>query len=346
MKLLNNLFSRRKRIVVIGLDGVPFSFVNKLVKNGELTNFNKLINEGDIKRMNSVYPAVSSVAWSSFMTGKNPGGHNIYGFIDRPEGSHELYIPNGNYLKSKTIFEIVGEDKKRVLSMNVPVTYPPRTINGTLIAGFLSPSIDKATYPERVSVLLKKMGYRIDADPWKGREKDKSAFLEDIFITFKKRVEAFFYLWENDDWDYLHLHIMETDRINHFLWEHWERNLKYAQEFLKFYKEIDNFLGEVRQRISEDTEFIVLSDHGFCEVEKEIYLNYSLIEKGWLVLKNDNSKSLKDIHKESKAYSLIPGRIYINLKGRELEGNVKMGKEYEDIREGIIEDLNNLKEPE
>ncbi len=67
------------RVVVIGLDGTPYTFFQKAMAEGYLPHLSQLVQEGSLRRINSVHPTVSSVAWSSFMTGRNPGKHNIYG---------------------------------------------------------------------------------------------------------------------------------------------------------------------------------------------------------------------------------------------------------------------------
>jgi len=143
-------------------------------------------------------------------------------------------------------------------------------------------------------------------------------------------------------------HIMCTDRINHFLWEHWEKNdPKYAQEFVRFYKKVDEALGNVDAKLQEhNAQYVVLSDHGFCSIEKEIYLNYWLAQNGWLKFEKQPPENLVDIHEDSVAYSMDPGRIYINLRGREPRGKVAPGQEYDSIRDDIKAALMELKEPE
>ena len=77
--------SKSKRVFVIGLDGTPYTFFQKAMGEGYMPNLARMVEEGTFRRINSVYPTVSSVAWSSFMTGRNPGKHNIYGFIAEPD---------------------------------------------------------------------------------------------------------------------------------------------------------------------------------------------------------------------------------------------------------------------
>jgi predicted AlkP superfamily phosphohydrolase/phosphomutase len=179
------------------------------------------------------------------------------------------------------------------------------------------------------------MGYRIDVDAWQAR-KSLDKFLEDLHLTLDKRVEAMFHFMEREEWDFFQLHIMETDRINHFLWGLWEEgDPQYGPEFIKYYQKIDGILGRISAMLDRDTRLIILSDHGFCGMKKEVFLNHWLQREGWLKFRGENPKSVKDIHQESKAYSLIPGRIYVNLAGRESSGSVRFPDEYERVRDEV-----------
>jgi len=297
--------------------------------------------------MKSVYPTVSSVAWASYMTGRNPGRHNIYGFVDRKPGTYDIFIPNSQYLKSRTLWEHLSDAGKRVVVINVPVTYPPRRVNGVLVGCFLGSNMDKIAYPPTVSAKLKELGYRIDVDAQRGHV-SKDDLLADLHTTLDGRIAAADHFLKTENWDFFQLHIMGTDRINHFLWGEMEENdPHFAPEFLRYYQRIDAYLGEMADRLpARDCELIILSDHGFCTLRKEVYLNVYLAEKGWLKFTQDQPKVPQDIHPETRAYSLIPGRIYVHLQGREPQGCVAPGREYEEVRERVTQDLLEMRDPE
>ena len=115
-------------MLVVALDGVPFSYVRGLIDEGELPNFKAIADDGELVQMDTSLPNVSSVAWASFMTGSNPGVHNIYGFLDRRPGTRETFIPTSRDLRARTIFELISQSGKRVFSMNVPLTRCVRLI--------------------------------------------------------------------------------------------------------------------------------------------------------------------------------------------------------------------------
>jgi predicted AlkP superfamily phosphohydrolase/phosphomutase len=207
MGLFDQFRSEGRRVLVIGLDGVPFSLLERLSAEGKLPNWARLLESGSFKRMNSMHPCVSSVAWATYMTGKNPGKHNIYGFVDRFPGSMDVFIPTSRDMDSITLWEILSQAGKRVVVINVPLTYPPREVNGILISGFLCTNIDKIAYPKEMAGFLKEIGYRIDVDAWQARE-SLDRFLEDLHLTLDKRIEAMFHFLEREEWDFFRIHLL------------------------------------------------------------------------------------------------------------------------------------------
>jgi predicted AlkP superfamily phosphohydrolase/phosphomutase len=351
MGFLDRLRSKEKgrRVVFVGLDGTPYTFMRRLIEEGRAPNAARLVEQGSLLRMNSMWPWVSSVAWSSMMTGVNPGKHNIFGFIDRDPATYKQFIPTSRNMKARTLWEMLSEAGKRVIVVNVPVTYPPRQVNGILVGCFLSPSLDKAVYPASYIPTLKSLGYIVDADPWKARE-SKELALQEVNTVLDARIRTLFYLFDHEQWDYLHVHIMETDRLHHFLWQQMEEeHPTYAPAFYDFYRRIDDMLGQLAARLDEHTTLMWMSDHGFCSIKREVYVNRWLLDRGWLKLCNtppDRQRGLDEIDPSSVAYSLDPGRVFIRVRGREKEGRVVPGAEYESLRDEIAAAALALRDPD
>ncbi len=337
------------RVVFIGLDGTPYTFLQRLIAEGKAPNAARLAGQGSLLRMDSVWPWVSSVAWSSMMTGVNPAKHGIFGFIDRDPATYKQFIPTSRHMKARTLWEVLSDAGKRVIVINVPVTYPPRPVNGILVGCFLSPSLEKAVYPESFVPTLQSLGYIIDADPWKARE-SKDLALQEINAALEARIRTLFYLLEHEEWDYLHVHIMETDRLHHFLWQQMEEGHPiYAPAFFDLYKRIDDMLGQLTAKLDDDTTLMWMADHGFCRIKKEIYVNRWLMDHGWLKLRTippDRQKGLDEIDPSSVAYSLDPGRVFLRVRGREKEGSVNPGAEYETLRAEIAAAALALRDPD
>jgi len=310
-----------------------------------MPNFAAFMQQGHIQPLNSVYPTVSSVAWSSYMTGTNPARHRIFGFLDRRIGTYETFIPLASHMGAPTLWERLSDLGRRVIVMNVPVTFPPREVNGILISGFLSPSLNRATYPSAIAQRIGCLFYRLDMDPGEARE-SKDKMLQDFQLTLAKRVETMLHLMDSESWDFFQCHVMETDRLHHFLWEDMaEGSTEYARRFYDCYQQIDEALGEVAHRLDERTSLVVLSDHGFCTLKWEVQVNHWLADRGWLSFDKTPPQSLGDISAQARAFSLIPGRIYLNLQNREPKGSVAPA-DYDTTREQLAADLRQMSDPE
>ncbi len=340
---------RGRRVVFIGIDGTPYTFMQRLIAEGRAPNAARLAQQGSLLRMDSVWPWVSSVAWSTMMTGVNPGKHGIYGFVDRDPATYKQYIPTSRHMKARTLWEVLSDAGRQVIVVNVPVTYPPRAVNGILVGCFLSPSLEKAVYPPEKLALFQSLGYVIDADPWKARQ-SKDLALQEVNAALDARIRTLFHLFEHEPWDYLHVHVMETDRLHHFLWQQMEEgHPRYAPAFYDVYRRIDDMLGQLAARLDDDTTLLWMADHGFCSIKKEVYVNHWLADQGWLELRStppDPKKGLDEIDPVSVAYSLDPGRVVIRVKGREKEGVVNPGAEYEALRARIATAALALRDPD
>jgi predicted AlkP superfamily phosphohydrolase/phosphomutase len=316
-------------------------------EENRLPNLARLLDQGAFLRMDSVHPYVSCVAWSSVMTGKNPGKHGIFGFADCRPGTYDVFIPNSRNLKSKMLWETLSEHGRRVVSIGVPVTYPPREVNGCLVSGFLAPAIEKGTYPPELGRTLKERGYIIDIDAQKART-DLDGLFPDLIETLDRRVETAMYLYDRENWDFFLVHFMETDRLHHFAWEYMEQGHDvYAPLFYRFYERLDRHVGSFLEKIDDDVSVIILSDHGFCSIRKEIYVNYRLEEIGWLAYRPGEKKTMSNIDwARTRAFCMDPGRIYLNLEGRQPEGIVSRGTEYDRLQAKLADELSSLTEPD
>jgi len=335
---------KKKRVCVIGLDGVPYSLLLKLAQTGIMPATGKLIDSGHLHKLRASLPEISAVSWTNFMTGTNPATHGIFGFTDLKTNSYELRFPNFLDLKKETFWDLLSNKKKRCIIINQPSTYPARQINGILISGFVAIELVKAVYPLSYKATLEQMGYQIDIDTLKSRE-DHTVLWKELDKTLEGRKKALNFFWK-EDWDYFEFVITGTDRLQHFLWSAYEdENHQYHQNFLDYYGRVDGVLNDIVtsfQKLTEDNDGLyLLSDHGFAKIEQEVYLNAWLMKKGYLNFENSSPESLDEISESSRAFALDPNRIYLNLKDKYPRGNVEIS-EKKSLKEEIKKELEKL----
>ncbi|QLD85306.1 alkaline phosphatase family protein [Natronomonas halophila] len=331
------------RVAFFGIDGVPYSLISD---NEEVfENLNELQAAGSGGPIDSIVPPESSACWPALTTGVNPGETGVYGFQDREVGSYDTYVPMGRDVQATRLWSRVDDAGREATVMNVPVTFPPDRDIQRMVSGFLSPGVEKAAYPDELRETLEDLEYKIDVNAKLGHKEDKEEFIEDAHRTLDARFDAFKHYIQEDDWNLFFGVFMTTDRVNHFLFKHYTQDGEYKQEFLDFYEKVDQYLGELRDMLDDETTMVVASDHGFTQLDHEVKCNVWLEENDWLSYEDDDHDSLGDISDDTTAYSLIPGRFYINLEGREPRGSVPED-EYEEVRAELKAELEELEGPD
>jgi len=323
-----------KRAAFLGLDGVPYTLVTDLIKRGVMPNLAAIVAGGALMKMETAMPEVSSVAWTSFMTGVNPGRHGIYGFMELKPGGYGMYFPNYGHMKADTLWDRLGGLGGRSVVINLPSTYPARPLNGMMTAGFVALDLKKATYPDSAYQYLSGIGYKIDVDTVKARE-SLDFLISDLKAALDTRKEAILHFLEHDDWELFIGVITETDRLHHFLWKAYMDSADgHHGFFLEFYRELDSFIGEFAGRLDKrypGTPLMLMSDHGFTYAEHQVYINHWLRENGFQKLDKTPAGSFEDIASGTRAFALDPSRVYIHVKDKYPRGTVNPGSEYDRV---------------
>ena len=398
----------RRKVLVIGLDGATLDLLNPLVEEGEFPILKKMFENGVVGELRTVFPPVTAAAWASFMTGKNPGKHRIFEFLLRKDGSFDREPVSADTCSGQAIWDLVSNVGKKVGVVNVPVTYPPRQVNGFLISGMLTPPGDERfSFPKTLLPdLERRFGkYRLlHTEVYSpGRVGD---VIEELFQVFEYRLKTSRYLLEHHDWDFFMVHFAGIDRLQHELWHIFDPThprhdpdeaAKFGSRIMSFFREMDTGLQQLVQSAGEEAVVILMSDHGFGPIHKFVNFNIWLMESGYLKLKEDFvtrvkyalfskgftpgllyklamklglaklrlSGGLVQRHKlirllkamflsmssvdwsRTRAYSRGNyGQMFINLKGREPQGIVEPGREYEELCDEIIHDLRQLRDPQ
>jgi predicted AlkP superfamily phosphohydrolase/phosphomutase len=166
--------------------------------------------------------------------------------------------------------------------------------------------------------------------------KSKKLLIDDLFKVLEKRVEAYRHLWDKYDWDVFMFVITGSDRIEHFLWDAYEDpNHENHEDYLDYFKKVDEAIGEIADRLEENDSLIMISDHGMETVNQSVNLNAVLQKEGLLKLGDNPKQRYNNIVEGTKAFALEDGRIYINREGKYPRGSVN-ASEVPDVMNEIV----------
>lgn len=312
--------------IIIGLDGVPYGMLKSMLDNGIMPEMSALLEKGGLYKISSTLPEISSVSWSSIITGENPAQHGIMGFTDLAPTTYATVFPNFNSIKSAPFWlndDFSPRNDKRIAALNVPATYPAKEMNGIHIAGFVALDMAKAVYPQNFITELERTGYKIDVDAYKAHE-SMSLFLRDLDKTLDSRISAAEMIYEKEQWDIFMLVFTGTDRLGHFLYDAFENeDHQYREDFMNHFRKIDSYIGKLASSLGQGDRIAFLSDHGMEHLDYEVHINKYLHEWGYLKLRSFPANSYNDIAEGTVAFCMDPGRIYLNYEGRYPRGSVK-----------------------
>lgn len=289
------------RVLVIGIDGATFDLLKPWAEAGDLPNLAQMMAEGVHGPLESTIPPVTAPAWSTFATGVNLGKHSVFDFIRPMGGQYDLV--NATSIRAPTLWKILSEAGRKVGTMNVPVTYPPQPVNGFEIGGMLSPVSGSFTYPanllDRYEGKLKP--YRI-APHVQYKPGNETEFIDDLLDLVERRSAYALQLMADYPYDFLMFHFQATDNMQHAFWKfvdptHPRYDPQAAARFgpglKQLYQRVDDAIGQMRDRLTDDATVIVMSDHGFGSLHYVVNLNLFLLDQGLLKLKKGAWTRLK-----------------------------------------------------
>lgn len=351
------------RVLVIGLDCAEPSLVFDKWRD-DLPVLRGLMRSGAYGQLSSSIPCITVPAWSSMLSGMDPGVLGFYGFRNRADRSYDrMRIATSTAMTEPRVWDLLSERGLQSIVVGVPQTYPIQPLRGLMISSFLTPSTSQQyTYPNElrheVDMILEGEQYELDVRNF--RTEDKRALLKQIQEMTRKRFMVLNHLIREKPWDLFMFVEMGVDRIHHGFWRFHDPDHRlhepsnpYEHAIYDYYLAIDRGIGELLKAIDEETLILVVSDHGAKRMDGGFCLNQWLMQEGYLRLEaGTTGNEIRPLDETQVDWGNTIawgaggyyGRIWINMKGREPDGTV-MPEDFNRVRDEIADRIEELNDP-
>ncbi len=315
-----------QKVFIIGLDGATWDILKPMMDEGRMPNLARMVTEGAHGILDSTKPPITPAAWTTFMTGKGPGRHGIIDFERYDLDNNRLTFNSTREIREKTIWEILGEKQFRVGSIQLPMTYPPREVNGFLVSGFETPNTDvEFTHPPELKQLILEQipdySYRSD---WKrktlGGDELFQRNLEFINRSFSQGFELTRLCGEKYGWDVVMVLYKLVDNLQHKAWKYLDPRTghlypKRAKLAAQCFDALDKTLGDLAEYAQQHNALILMmSDHGHGSLDGKAQPNLLLKEWGYLRIKSGTGQAKRRLHKTlARMVGKVPKRFEAKL---------------------------------
>jgi predicted AlkP superfamily phosphohydrolase/phosphomutase len=263
---------RGKPLVVLGLDGATWNLLEPWMDKGALPHLRLLRDKGAYGVLRSVTPPVSCPAWKCYSTGKGPGKLGVYWWVDVDWRARTISVHDSTSFQGREIWDYLSEEGFKCAVINMPTTYPPKKVNGFLIASVLSPEGSEYTYPPELGESIEQAyGYKIRPT---FHRKQKRRSVDNVKDMITRRFRLLSDTIASGSYDFMHLTIFYINVLQHFYW-----NDDLVREA---WQTIDLQLGDLCQH---DCNIMIMSDHGSAKMEATFHINTWLQRQGYLSTK-------------------------------------------------------------
>lgn len=270
------------KTVVIGLDGANWELIDPWLQEGDLPNIERILQNGVHGESHSYLPPVTVPNWKCYSTGKNPGKLGVYRFDRLDTDRREYVFHHSTDFDSAELWDYLNDEGYTTGVVNMPTTYPPREIDGFMICG--GPDArqseyrrldDTYTFPEALQTRLEEdYDYQIHPKPLISSKDERGEEVEAIHRLIDLRFQVAHDLLQEENVDFLHVTSFYSNTLQHFFW----RDEPVHEAWKLFDKHIGRFLE------LDDTNVVIMSDHGCAKIDHVVYLNNWLIENDYLTL--------------------------------------------------------------
>jgi predicted AlkP superfamily phosphohydrolase/phosphomutase len=282
------------RVLALAFDGADYDLVRRLMGEGRLPTISRLAREGTFGPLRSTIPAFTPTAWSTFLTGLNPGRHGIFNFTTNPNRGTQKFESAASRAGTP-IWRMLGAAGVRSAFVGVPFTYPAEPIDGIVVTGYGGPERPQivpesaeqrifAAYPDLVTA-HHPMGERW----WE----DFPAYTERLLEHAEQIAGVCKLVYELEpELGLLCVDFMSTDHVGHLGYARFDpehpahATTGAGDELLRVYERVDELCGELidaaADRYGEEPAVLLFSDHGMKPIYWMFHVDRWLEERGHL----------------------------------------------------------------
>jgi predicted AlkP superfamily phosphohydrolase/phosphomutase len=280
------------RVLCLGLDGADYDLVRDLLAEGKLPTLDRLSREGTFGPLRSTIPAFTPTAWSSFLTGLNPGGHGIFSFSSNPNRATGR-LESAASRAGAPLWRMLGAAGLRSAFVTVPFTHPPEPLRGLMVTGFGGPQRPEIVPAAARAAILSAHPDLLTAHHPTGWSEDFVAFAERLVDHVGQIADVCLLALELEpDLGLLCVDFMSSDIAGHLAWHrldptHPAHSPEDAgDELIQVYEAIDRACGELVEQArwlwGEEPTVLILSDHGMKPTHWVFRANRWLEQAGYL----------------------------------------------------------------
>ena len=288
------------RVILIAWDGADWRILDPLLEQGALPNLQALIDRGQKDVLRSTVPTHSWSAWPSFLTGVDPVDHGVYDILETVPGTHKQYPVTYRSIKARTFLDDLTAANKKMLLLDVPLTFPPPELDGTLIAGGVLPKHRTFTAPADLTADLVKarLEWPVNGMSWTTYHNRPDAYLDEAYEVTAKRVAVSEWLMDNTEWDLMASVFVSIDRTQHCLSNYIapdhpdyakNKGSRIGTKVADIFRQADEAIGSFVSRAKPDDTILFISDHGFQSCTRTINMDRMLHEFGYLDFSASNA---------------------------------------------------------
>ncbi|HEX8203120.1 MAG TPA: alkaline phosphatase family protein, partial [Isosphaeraceae bacterium] len=280
------------RVVFLGLDGGTMAVLAPAFQRGWLPHLAALWRRAAFGTLRSSAPMVTPVAWTSFATGCTPPVHGIHEFYYVDPSDRTIRPNHAGRVRVPTLWQILGASGRAVVSLNLPMTYPPPHVRGLVVGGSDAPGLVWAfaqcpDFGAEIAAHVPDYSHKI---VWKRRPRrldDLRSLAARNRAAFRAQADAAERADARTDWAALMVHFHNLDSLQHRLWPYLDVDSTGVQspgwnaEVVSCLRALDEAAGRLMELASRrDAAIIAVSDHGFGPCKALVNVNGLLRRAG------------------------------------------------------------------